>query len=43
MALQNSMGVATRLLAPAEAVALAPVLHTDDVLAAAFHARDGYC
>ena len=43
MALQNSMGVATRLLAPTEAAALAPVLRTDDLLAAAYHARDGIC
>lgn len=43
VALQNSMGVATRLLAPTEAAGLAPVLRTDDLLAAAFHARDGIC
>jgi sarcosine oxidase subunit beta len=43
VALQNSLGVQSRLLERAEAAALAPILHTDDVLAAAFHPGDGYC
>jgi sarcosine oxidase, subunit beta len=43
VALQNSLGVASRLLTPGEAAALAPVLRTDDLLGAAFHARDGIC
>lgn len=43
VALQNSMGVASCLVTPAEAAALAPVLRTDDLLAAAFHPRDGIC
>lgn len=41
--LQNRMGVATRFLAPDEAARLAPIIATDDVLAATFHAGDGYC
>jgi sarcosine oxidase subunit beta len=43
VALQNSLGVPTRMLTAAEAAALAPGVRTDDVLAAAFHAGDGYC
>lgn len=43
VALQNSLGVASRMLTAAEAAALAPIVQTDDVLAAAFHPRDGYC
>ncbi len=43
VALQNDLGVASRMLTPAEAAARAPVLTTDDVLAAAFHHRDGVC
>ncbi len=43
VALQNSLGVGSRMLTAAEAAQLAPVVSTDDVLAAAFHARDGYC
>jgi sarcosine oxidase, subunit beta len=43
VALQNSMGVPSRLLTPAEAARLSPAAVTDDVLAAAFHARDGHC
>lgn len=42
-ALQNSFGIETRMITAAEAGALAPVLRTDDVLAAAFHHRDGTC
>jgi sarcosine oxidase subunit beta len=41
--LQNELGVPTRLLDAGEAAALVPGLHTDDVLAATFHAGDGYC
>jgi sarcosine oxidase subunit beta len=41
--LQNSLGVNSRILTAREAAALAPIVATDDVLAAAFHARDGYC
>jgi sarcosine oxidase subunit beta len=43
VALQNELGVPTRLLSRAEAAALAPGVTTDDVLAATFHAGDGWC
>lgn len=43
IALQRSMGVSTRLLSPQEAQELSPAISLDGVLAAAFHARDGYC
>ena len=41
--LQHSLGAPTRLLTPAQAAELAPGVVMDDVLAATFHARDGYC
>ncbi|MFZ4485926.1 MAG: NAD(P)/FAD-dependent oxidoreductase [Candidatus Nanopelagicales bacterium] len=41
--LQQRMGVESRLLTAREASDLAPGIVIDDVLAAAFHARDGYC
>jgi len=41
--LQNSMGVPSRLIGPEEAGRLCPLLRTDDLLAAAFSADDGYC
>lgn len=41
--LQNSMGVASRMLTPAQAARLSPAVDLDGVLAASFHARDGYC
>jgi sarcosine oxidase subunit beta len=37
------MGIESRLLTAREASELAPGIIVDDVLAAAFHARDGYC
>lgn len=43
IALQNSMGVPSRLLTAMEAKALSPSIDTSGVLAAAFHERDGYC
>lgn len=43
IALQNAMGIESRLLTREEAQALSPAALTDDVLAAAYHARDGYC
>ncbi len=43
VALQNELGVASQMLTAAEAGALAPIVTMDDVLAAAFHPRDGYC
>lgn len=43
VALQNSMGVPTRLLTAAEAGALSKGVNVDDVIGATFHPRDGYC
>lgn len=43
VALQNSLGVATRLLSADEAGELSPGVVVDDVLGATFHPRDGYC
>lgn len=43
IALQQSMGVDSQLLTREAAAALSPAALTDDVIAAAFHARDGYC
>jgi glycine/D-amino acid oxidase-like deaminating enzyme len=43
VALQNSLGVRSRMLEQAEIAALVPILRTDDILAAAFHPGDGYC
>jgi sarcosine oxidase, subunit beta len=43
VALQNAMGVPSRILTPEEAQALSPSIDITGVLAAAFHARDGYC
>jgi sarcosine oxidase subunit beta len=43
VALQNSLGVPTRMLTVGEARRLAPILAMDDVLAASFHAGDGHC
>ena len=43
VALQNGMGVPSRMLTPQEAVALSPAVDPDGLLGAAFHQRDGYC
>lgn len=43
VALQNQMGVPSRMISADEARALSPGVATEDVLAAAFHPRDGYC
>jgi sarcosine oxidase subunit beta len=43
VALQNTLGVKTRLLTADEAVALSPGVVASDVLGATFHPRDGYC
>lgn len=43
VSLQQQMGIDSRLLTPREASELAPGIVVDDVLAAAFHSRDGYC
>ena len=42
LALQQELGVPSRLLAPDEAAALVPGLRTDDLLAATFCPLDGY-
>jgi len=41
--LQNSMGVPSSIISAGQAALLSPGVSTDDVLAAAFHPRDGYC
>lgn len=43
VALQNSLGVPTRLLSAQEAARLSPGVRVEDVIGATFHARDGYC
>jgi sarcosine oxidase, subunit beta len=43
VALQQSMGVESRMLTPDEAAALNPLIDPSRVLAASFCARDGYC
>jgi len=43
VALQNAMGVPSRIISAEEAKALSPAIDTNGVLAAAFHQRDGYC
>jgi glycine/D-amino acid oxidase-like deaminating enzyme len=40
---QHAHGVPSRLLTPAEAVELCPLLQVDDVMAAAFSPDDGHC
>lgn len=42
-ALQNSMGIETRIINREEAQELSPAAITDDVIAASYHPRDGYC
>lgn len=42
-ALQNSLGVPTRIIDPAEARRLSPLIETDGLLAASWHAGDGHC
>ncbi|MET7911961.1 FAD-binding oxidoreductase [Streptomyces avermitilis] len=41
--LQNSLGVPSRMLEPAEAQRLSPLITTDGLLAAAFSPDDGHC
>lgn len=43
VALQNAMGVRSRMLTPAEAGELSPAIDLEGVLAASFHSRDGFC
>ena len=42
VALQNSLGIDSKLLSLEEAKAIVPILNTDGLLAAAFHQRDGH-
>lgn len=42
-ALQNAMGVPTRIITTDEIARLNPLVDLDGVLAGSFHARDGYC
>jgi sarcosine oxidase, subunit beta len=43
VALQNELGVPSRMLDPGEASMLAPIIRRKGILAAAFHAGDGHC
>ncbi|WP_246456001.1 NAD(P)/FAD-dependent oxidoreductase [Nocardioides mesophilus] len=43
VALQNELGVPSRMLEPAEAKRLSPLIGTDGLLAAAYSPRDGHC
>ena len=43
VALQNSLGVPTRMIDPAEAQRLSPLISTDGLLAASWHPGDGHC
>jgi sarcosine oxidase subunit beta len=43
VALQNELGVPSRMITAAEAHQLSPWIETDDVLAAAFSPTDGHC
>lgn len=43
VALQNSLGVSTRMITPAEAQRLSPSISTEGLLAAAFSPKDGHC
>ena len=43
VALQNSLGVPSRMITPAEAGALSPMVRLDGVLAAAWSPEDGHC
>ena len=43
VALQNSLGVPSRMVSPAEAQRLSPLISTEGLLAAAFSAEDGHC
>lgn len=43
VALQNSLGVSTRMVSVAEARKLSPYINTDGLLAAAYSPRDGHC
>jgi sarcosine oxidase subunit beta len=43
IALQNELGVPSRMISPEEAAALSPLIDTGGVLAAAYSPEDGYC
>lgn len=43
VALQNSLGVPSRMITPAEARRLSPLISTDGLLAAAYSPDDGHC
>lgn len=43
VALQNSLGVPSRMISPAEAKALSPMVELDGILAAAWSPEDGHC
>ena len=43
VAVQNAMGVPSRIISAEEAKVLAPAIDITGVLAAAYHQRDGYC
>lgn len=43
VALQNSLGVGSQMISPAEAARLSPMISTDGLLAAAINMRDGHC
>jgi len=43
VALQNSLGVPSRLVSPDEVAALMPLTNTDDLLGATYCAEDGHC
>jgi sarcosine oxidase subunit beta len=43
VALQNSLGVPSRMISPAEAAALSPLISPDGLLAAAYSPTDGHC
>lgn len=43
VALQNALGLPSRMIAPEEAKALSPLISTDGLLAAAFSPTDGHC
>ena len=43
MRLQNELGVPSRMIDPAEAARLSPLIRTDGLLAAAYSPEDGHC
>jgi sarcosine oxidase, subunit beta len=43
VALQNELGVSTRMIEPAEAKRLSPLISTEGLLAAAWNPTDGHC